>query len=167
MDSPIIWAILLLAIALALFFAELFVPSGGLISFLAACSLIAGIVLLFIEDPIWGLVGSIVSLLAVPFLFAAALKIWPNTPIARILLLKNQPSRGLQDQGVAGHDSTEKAQELVGQSGQALTDLRPVGTCLIAGKRTECLADGGLIRSGTPVKVIAADGMHVRVREEG
>jgi len=167
MDNPLLWSILFLAIALALFFAELFVPSGGLISFLAACSLIVGIVLLYIGDTLWGLVGSIVSLLAVPFLFAAALKIWPNTPIARILLLKNQPSRGLQDEGVAGHDATEKAQELVGQRGQALTDMRPVGTCLIEGKRTECLAEGGIIRSGRPVKVIAADGMHVRVRESG
>ena len=102
MENPLIWAVLLLAIALALLFAELFVPSGGVISFFAACSLILGIVMLFKVDTKLGLVGAIVVLLATPFLFAAAIKIWPNTPIARLLLLKNAPSRGLQDQGVAG-----------------------------------------------------------------
>lgn len=166
MENPLVWAVLLLAIALALLFAELFVPSGGVISFFAACSLILGIVMLFKVDTKLGLVGAIVVLLATPFLFAAAIKIWPNTPIARLLLLKNVSSRGLQDQGVAGHDATEIAQAMVGQTGKALTDLRPVGTCLIGGQRTECLGDGSLILAGTPVRVISADGMHVKVKAE-
>ena len=164
MDPQLIWAILFLAVALALFFAELLVPSGGLISVFAAVSLISGIVMLFKVNTSLGLIGAIVVLLAMPFLLAMAIKLWPNTPMARALLLKNQPRRGLQEEGVAGHDATVKAQELIGQTGEAITDLRPVGICLLSGERIECIGEGNVIRSGSMVRVTSADGMHVRVR---
>jgi membrane-bound ClpP family serine protease len=54
----------------------------------------------------------------------------------------------------------------VGARGKALTDMRPVGSCLLGNQRVECLAEGGVIPAGTPVKVIAVEGMEVRVRPE-
>lgn len=175
-----IWAVLLLALAIALFFIEVFVPSGGLIGTGAAVSLVAGIVLLFQINTMLGLVGATIALVALPFAIAFALKLLPNTPIARALTLRSGRSGVDVDQD---EDDLEPATEeeagpvgpgsltakgvpegpAVGDTGRAITALRPVGTCVIAGKRADCLAVGGPISPGTPVRVIAVDGMHVRV----
>ena len=154
------WGVILLGIALALFFVEVIVPSGGIIGFLSACCMIAGIVMLFKFDTTLGLIGAILSLIAVPFLFAFAIKVWPNTPIARMLMLKNPPRQDAQD------DAGVPPDQLVGKQGKAMTDLRPVGTCLIDGQRKQCLAVTGLIRSGSAIRVVSADGMEIKVRAD-
>jgi membrane-bound ClpP family serine protease len=159
-----IWAAIFLGVALILFFVELFIPSGGLIGLGAAASLVTGIVLLFQVNTTLGLASALVAMVAVPFLFAIAIKIWPNTPIARMLQLKNPPPLNELDGGLAGPSGA--AGPRLGDKGSALTDLRPVGTCLIGGQRTECLAETGVIRAGTPVVVVAVDGMQTKVRAE-
>ena len=156
-ESKPLFAVILIAIALILFFAEVFIPSGGLLGVLAAAALVAGIVVLFSLSTTAGMIGLIVSLAALPFLIAFALKIMPNTFIGRMLTLKNPPPRDTEDGGSASHAT-------VGATGQAITDLRPVGTCLIDGKRTDCLADGGVIEAGQSVRVVVVDGMQVKVR---
>jgi membrane-bound serine protease (ClpP class) len=54
--------------------------------------------------------------------------------------------------------------ELVGQIGVAHTTLRPSGTAIIGGKRVDVVTDGVLIERGTPIKVIAVEGLRVVVR---
>ncbi len=159
----VVWAVTCLVIAVVLFFLELFVPSGGLIGLGAGTSLVAGIVLLFRFNTKVGLVSAIVALGSLPFVFMLALKVWPHTPIARMLLLKNRPGGGPET--TEGSGGAEPAL-CVGLRGKALTDLRPVGTCLIEGRRLECLAESGMIRAGSPVCVVSVDGMHTKVRRE-
>ena len=50
------WGIVLLGVALALFFVEVFIPSGGLIGIVAGVAAVFGIVLLFRVDTTLGLV---------------------------------------------------------------------------------------------------------------
>lgn len=157
----VVWALALLGVAVLLFFVEIMVPSGGVIGFISAMSLIGGIVMLFKFNTQVGLIGAILSLLAVPFLFAFALKLWPSTPIARMLLLKNPPRDDDANQG----DSPPG--NLVGARGKAVTDLRPIGKCLIDGRRIECVAQTGLIRSGSGVHVVSHEGMTIKVAREG
>jgi len=154
------WGIILLGIALVLFFVEVIVPSGGIIGFLSGICMILGLVMLFKFNTTLGLIGAIVSLIAVPFLFAFAVKLWPNTPIARLLMLKNPPRQDTQG------DTGKLPDQMVGMKGKAMTDLRPVGTCLIDGQRRQCLAVSGLIRSGSAIHVVSADGMEIKVRAE-
>ena len=154
------WGIILLGIALALFFVEVIVPSGGIIGFLSAICMIVGVVMLFKFNTTLGLLGAIFTLIAIPFLFAFAVKVWPNTPIARLLMLKNPPREDLSNDAGAALD------QLVGMQGKAMTDLRPVGTCVIEGQRRQCLAVSGLIRSGDSIRVVSADGMEIKVRAE-
>lgn len=161
----VVWAVTCLVIAMVLFFLELFVPSGGLIGLAAGTSLVAGIVLLFRFNTKVGLVSAIVALGSLPFVFALALKVWPHTPIARMLLLKNRPTGGSETTEGPGGGGAEPALR-VGLRGKALTDLRPVGTCLIEGRRLECLAESGMIRAGSAVCVVSMDGMHTKVRRE-
>jgi membrane-bound serine protease (ClpP class) len=56
--------------------------------------------------------------------------------------------------------------DLLQQTGTALTQLRPSGTALINGKRVDVVTEGGLIEKGTPVKVVAVEGLRVVVRAQ-
>lgn len=167
----IIWAVLLVGAAIALFFIEVFLPSGGLIGTASAVCLVAGIVLLFQIDTIIGLVGATLAMVALPFAIGFAVKMFPNTPIARALTLRSRPD---EDESLDEDDErppgTRPATAVpdgtpaVGDEGKAISTLRPVGTCVINGKREQCLAVGGTISPGTPVQVVAVDGMHIRVK---
>lgn len=172
-NTLVLWAVILLGVAMLLFVLEVFVPSGGLIGLGAAVSLILGIICLFGVSTTYGLIGATVALLALPFALAFSIKIWPNTPVGRALMLKDPGGRGAADEGEGeGEGEGETRAKLkpvlgpaVGDTGVTLTEMRPVGTCLINGKREECLAVGGAIDMGAAVRVVAVDGMHVKVRE--
>lgn len=154
----LLWAIVCLAIAAMLLVLELFIPSGGIIGIAAGAALIAGIVLLVLYDTHIGLMAAIGALLAVPFFVVAAIRIWPSTPIARLLTLSDHETPATSPASTSDHDS------LVGATGHALTDLRPVGVCQIGDRRLDCMADGTVIRAGSPVRVTSVEGMQVRVQ---
>jgi membrane-bound serine protease (ClpP class) len=65
---------------------------------------------------------------------------------------------------VSGEIGTERP-ELLEKTGTALTPLRPAGTAVIDGKRVDVVTEGQMIERGTPVRVIAVEGMRVVVRE--
>ncbi|MCC7204024.1 MAG: hypothetical protein IT441_03010 [Phycisphaeraceae bacterium] len=158
MSDYVLWAVLCLAIAFILFFIEIFIPSGGLLGILSFSALVGGIALLFKVDTTVGLIGAIAALLAIPFLFAMAIKIWPNTPLFKYILLKT-PSTPPPP---AAGDAPDPVS--VGDRGRTLTALRPVGTCLINHQRLECLADGRIIEAGMDIEVVGVDGMQIKVQ---
>lgn len=171
-DYRIIWAILLFAAALVLLFLELFVPSGGLIGVLAGAAAFGGVIMLFAIDTDFGLIGAIVVGAAIPFCIYLGIKMFPHTFVARWLTLKNPAPLPVDEDGDGEPDPaprpSARPEDLpaVGATGQAVGDLRPVGACLIDGKRIECLADESTIDAGSAIKVVAVDGMHVKVRTE-
>lgn len=165
MDDPILWAIVCFSIAIVLFIIELFVPSGGLLGMLSGVALIAGIVLLFQVNKTIGLIGALVTVLLTPVVIALLLRVWPDTPIARMLTLQS-PGQDTDDEDEPVPTAGQRDRRLIGATGTAITDLHPVGTCLIEGRRTECLADGPMIQRGAKVKVVAADGMQIKVRAD-
>lgn len=166
----IIYGLIALAAAMVIFLAELFVPSGGLLGVASVCSLVLGIVFLSLYSTTLGLVAGIIALIAAPFFFGIAVRLWPQSPIGRLLTHHDaqapltRAAKGVEDVDDAGDPADSNDKQLVGHSGRAVTDLRPIGTCLIDGKRTECLAEGGMIRAGSNVKVVSVDGMQVKVR---
>ena len=56
--------------------------------------------------------------------------------------------------------------ELLQQTGTALTNLRPSGAALISGQRVDVVTEGSMIPKGTPVRVVALEGLRVVVRAE-
>jgi membrane-bound serine protease (ClpP class) len=66
-------------------------------------------------------------------------------------------------QRVVGELGVERP-DLVGHTGTAFTQLRPSGTALIQGRRVDVVSEGVLIPRGTPVKVVAVEGLRVVVR---
>lgn len=165
------WSILCFVIAITLFIIEVFIPSGGVIGLLAIIAALGGIILLFQINTTLGLVGAIVCVGAVPVLIMSAIKLWPSTPIGRWLSIPDMPSRPRSgDDEDEGGDSqparpihTDK-HHLMGKTGIAQTDLRPVGVCRIDDRKEPCVAVGGMITAGTPIKVIAIQDNTVKVQ---
>lgn len=167
----LIWGIVLLAVAVALFFVEVFLPTGGFIGAAAGLAAVAGVVCLFWRDSTLGLVAATGVILAFPFALAFALKVAPDTPFAKWITLNDRQKR-LRQRGTPGSDggtpssegaSGGRASIQVGDAGKTLTPLFPVGTCLIGGRREECLARRGTIEAGTPIKVVVVEGDEVYV----
>jgi membrane-bound ClpP family serine protease len=168
-DTHLIWAIVLIAVAAILFFVEMNIPSGGLLSVLSLFSLAAGVFLLFKVDTNVGLIGAILSMLSIPFAIALAIKIMPHTPMGRLMVLKSKKRKGVElamgEQGIAGGRGREARKALIGVEGTAVTDLRPIGTCVIQGERQDCMAVQGSVKAGATIRVVSAEGMQVKVQE--
>jgi membrane-bound serine protease (ClpP class) len=173
-----ITALILFAAAMVFFAVELMLPSG-VIALCGATCLVGAVVMLFRIDTTYGLIGATVSMIALPFFLSVMLKVWPHTPIGRLMIHRGRaPAMTIptpREQDSDEEDASEEPQvvtprgpSLLGARGTAVTDLRPGGIALIGSKRIDVLADAGLIRAGTKVRVVAEDGMEVKVRvEEG
>lgn len=158
--TPIIWAALLLVLALAFVTLEVFVPSGGVLGFLAGCSLIASLAVVFTGV---GLLAASIYLaliaMVVPMLIVALIKWWPYTPIGRRVL--NLPPG--QEHEITGAVDYSNWKQLVGRVGIAQTTMLPSGMVLIDGRKFDAASDGTVIERGDPVQVIATEGNHIIV----
>ena len=157
--STLTWALLLILAAVLLIVIEAMIPAG-FIGFIAAGCLLVGIGMLFAVETSYGLVAVALLLVGSPVMMLMWLKYFPTSWIGRRLTLSTEqnPDSVIYDPNLA------QASELVGATGTALTDLRPVGTCKINDRRIECLAEGGVIDSGARIKVVSVQGNDVKVR---
>ena len=160
-DTSVIWPLLLIVMAMILFLLEIFVPSGGLLAVLASGALVSGVVMMFYKGETWGIVSTIGSLVGLLVVIGLGVKFLPSSPVFRLLTLNEQQEAFVPDRGQRANGQGRLA---VGDRGRAVTELRPVGTCLINGERIECLAEQGTIAPGQEVLVVAVDGMHTKVR---
>jgi len=71
--------------------------------------------------------------------------------------------RAFVSERAVGDIGTERP-ELLRQAGVALTNLRPSGTAIISDKRVDVVTEGAHIQRGTPIKVVAVEGLRVVVR---
>jgi membrane-bound ClpP family serine protease len=159
MDWWLVFAIFLYLACAALIIAEVFVPSGGLISILALACLIGGIVIFFNHSSIAGWIGVIIALIMIPSVLVLAYKILPRTKFGRNVILA-PPER---QQGDAIPDTSDLRQ-MLGAVGTVLTPLRPVGMCDFSGRRVECVAESGYVDKGKRVKVIDVESTQLTVR---
>lgn len=160
MDWWLIFAVFLYFACAALIVAEVFVPSGGLISILALVCLIGGVVIFFRHSATAGWVGVVIALIMIPTVLVIAYKIFPETRFGKSVTL-TPPKR---EQGDAVPDTAE-LKELLGAVGVVLTPLRPVGICDFSGQRVECVAESGYVDKGNKVKVIDVESTQLTVRE--
>ncbi len=139
--------------------AEVFVPSGGILSICAIVCGGGGVYLFFRESTTTGVIGLVTAAIMVPVVLVVAYKVFPHTRFGRGVTLA--PPR--RQQGDAIPD-TDKLKELVGTRGVVLTPLRPVGMCDFSGRRVECVAESGYVEGGTMVEVLAVESTQVTVR---
>jgi membrane-bound serine protease (ClpP class) len=145
--------VILLVAGVVLLLLETVLPGliAGIVGF--GC-LMAGVVLGYVEFGVY--TGNIILVAVLAGLiigFACWVKFFPDSRMARVLVSK----------GTSGDIKTEQPQ-LLNQIGVAYTQLRPSGTALINGKRVDVVTEGALIPRGTPIKVLAIEGMRVVVR---
>ena len=150
--------VLFLACAL-LIIAEVFIPSGGLISILAIASAIGGIIVCFSHGLLAGWIGLIFALIMIPSVLIIAYKVLPKTRFGQQVTLA-PPER---QQGDAIPDTNELKQ-MLGATGTVLTPLRPVGMCDFSGQRVECVAESGYVDKGKKIKVIDVESTKLTVR---
>jgi membrane-bound serine protease (ClpP class) len=136
----------LFAVAIAFVVAEVFVPSGGLLSLLGIGSLVASLFVAFTQFPghfWWILILEIAVffVLVVPAVLIG---------IRRLSLKKELRAEDGYTSAVEGLD------EYVGQEAKALTPLRPAGTVKIGNKRIDAITQGSFIPAGATVKVLEA-----------
>ena len=158
----LLWGFGLFGVAFILFLIELFLPTGGLIGLFVGLAAISGVIAFFRASTGWGISSVLFLLVVSPIAFAFALKVWPNTPVGRRLILGAIDDEDAPPSPRRSGDDVLAA--LVGATGAAASDLRPVGTVLIEGQRVEALAEGGMISAGTRVRITAVEGNRIKVR---
>ncbi|MFG0305354.1 MAG: NfeD family protein [Phycisphaerales bacterium JB040] len=163
MESMLYIGIALLGASLLLLVAEAFVPSGGLIAVLSAISAVAGVVILFNHSVAWGVTGLVSVIVLGPVAFFGAMNLLPETPFGqRLIGAETEEERAARLQ--RERDEAEAIASLVGAEGRTLTACRPVGEALIEGERYEVHAEGGILETGTPIRVVSASRRSIRVR---
>ncbi|HEY0008135.1 MAG TPA: NfeD family protein [Tepidisphaeraceae bacterium] len=140
----IAWAMIFMAIGVALFVAEVFLPSHGILAVLASLSLITGVVICFAINRWLGAGLSLALVTAAPFAFSASFNLWQRTPVGKRMILTS----------TAGE--MPRAQVLVGSTGIAMTDLRPMGEAEFGTSRLQVISESGnTIAAGTAVRVLS------------
>lgn len=154
--DPLAWSILLIAIGLICLTAELFVPSGGILGTLTFAALTAGVIVAFYKGLTYGTAVLLFVSITLPIFFAAAAKIWPETPMGKWIMLRrpDSPEEVLPEQDRGGGLRT-----LVGSSGVSISKMLPGGVVSIAGRSYEAVSDGDAIENDQPIVVI---GVHLR-----
>jgi membrane-bound ClpP family serine protease len=155
----LIFAVFLYFACAALIIAEVFVPSGGLISICALACLVGGIAIFFHYSLIAGWIGVGIAAIMIPAVLIFAYKIFPKTRFGKSVTL-TPPER---QQGDAVPDTAE-LKKLLGAVGVVLTPLRPVGMCDFSGQRVECVAESGYVDKGKKVKIINVESTQLTVR---
>ncbi len=147
----------LIGLGLMLLFADLFVPSGGILIVLGLGGLGVGIAFLFRYDTeigIWALAG---TALAIPVGGVLLFKLWAYTPLARMAAPGPPPTD-------ADIPFDTGLQLLRGRHGKTLTSLRPAGMVEFDGRRVDSLTEGMMVESGQWVRCVEVRGGTVIVR---
>ena len=143
----------LILVGAALLLVETVLP-GMIAGIIGLGCLVAGVAVAYLNFE--ARTADFILLLVVAGLVAGAFcwfKFFPDSRLARLFI----------SQRTVGDIGTEKP-ELLHQTGTALTTLRPSGTAVIDGKRVDVVTEGPFIEQGTPIKVVAVEGMRVVVR---
>ena len=165
-DAMLWWGLGLIAIGVLLMLAEVFIPSGGILGLTAGVCAIAGIVVLFVHDTVWGVTGLLSVAVLGPVTVGWGLRILPHTPIGRKVM------GGEMEDLVESHQArvrreVDQRRALVGAEGIAVTEMHPVGEIRVDGETHEAVAESAWIDEGAAVRIVHADGFEIRVVPAG
>ena len=94
---------------------------------------------------------------AITLMILLAIYVLPKTPLFRKVSLETSLNTG---------DGKAPAESVAGQSGIALTPLRPSGVVKIGAKRFDAVSEGDFIEINTPVEVLSDNGFQLVVRSK-
>ncbi|MFP4255943.1 MAG: NfeD family protein [Desulfosalsimonas sp.] len=158
MIQPYIVPVLLQVAGIAVLLAEAMLPSGGLLTAVAAGCLGYSLYLVFTDiSSFSGMMFVLADIVILPVVLLAGLRLLARSPFA----LKSDLS---SKNGYASYD--EKASLYAGKEGTAATDLRPAGTAVIEGKRLDVVTRGDYIEKDSQIKVSSVEGGRIVVRKK-
>ncbi len=138
--------------------AEIFLPSGGLLSLIAAG--LFGYSLFIVFHDISTMAGTyfvLADLFIIPVLVAVGLKVVARSPATLRETLSS-------DSGVVSQ--SPELESFMGREGKSLTDLRPGGTAIIGDKRLDVVSRGEYIEKDRNLIVVEVTGNQIIVREK-
>ncbi len=155
--------ITLLAIGALLLVAEaILIPGFGFVGAAGLAALITAVVFTVNAIPGAG-AGTVVGVLGASTaltlsVFLAWMRHLPNSTRFAGLFLRSATDRA------EGYIAAPERPDLVGQSGMAVTALRPSGTVEVAGERVDVVTEGEFLPAGTPVVLVRAESYRHVVR---
>ncbi len=158
--EPLFWPVVLLTLGVTLIFLEIFVPSGGVLSVLAACAVVAAVVVAFTDGFMTGTIVLLCATILVPLAVGSAIKWWPHTPLGKLILIKRPESEAevLPDTDEYHRD------QMIGKNGVARSDLLPSGDVKIDQRVYDAVSGGMPINKGQLVRVIDVHTQRLIVR---
>lgn len=148
--DPFFWSMILVALGFAVVALELFVPSAGLLGVVAAVLFISGIITGFFHSLQTGAILLLITTLCLPLLFVLLVKVWPNTPIGRRVLIGQ-----MSEEDVLPVGENYNRESLIGKKGVAKTKMLPSGMIKIGDRSYDAVSDGFAIEAGQPIKVVS------------
>jgi len=157
--SYLAWAAVLLLAGIGLVALEMFIPSGGLLGFLALVTVVGSIAVAFMSGPGAGLAFVVLTVILLPVVIGLALRWWPYTPLGRRLLLRAPSEDDVRDE-----DSlAERLKTLVGATGRAKTKMLPSGAVVVDGQTISAVSRGMPIDAGQLIRIVEVKGNRVVV----
>ncbi len=158
--DPLTWSVLLMVVGCALIVLEVFIPSGGILGFLASMSVLASVALAFYHrGPAVGFTFTLFAVLAMPLSVILAFKYWPHTPMGKRFLL-GLPS----EDEIIPDDRHQRLKSLIGKRGTAQTPMLPSGAVRVEGQTIDAVSEGSPIEPGQKIEVIEVRAYRVVVR---
>ena len=137
---------------------EILLPTVGLLAGIGVAAMLYSIVLALGGDI--GALGALgISLLISIIIFMLIVSRLPSSRLWNKVVLQDS------SRAERGFVSTPEHPELVGKTGEVLTELRPSGTARIDGRPVDVISEGSFIRKGTQIVVLSVNGSRVIVRE--
>src|SRR5690606_22326200 len=153
-----------LMVGFALIIAEIFLPSGGLISVMCIVAFIASF---WAAYKAWYGVSSLAFglyltalIIFIPAFVIGGFQIFPMTPMGKRLI--GAPTL---EEVTPYAEEQAHLQSLIGQIGKTITPLLPGGMVNVNGERLHAFSEGVLIDPGVPVEILDVRGTRVLVRE--
>lgn len=149
----------LLGTAFLIAILELFIPSGGVLAFLAGCALIGSVIFAFQTDMAFGAIYLIFVTIGAPIVVWYLMMLFPKTPMGRAMFMNPEDDPALQPD-----PEREAAKQLVGRQGVARSLMMLSGQIEIDGKRYSAISESMAVNPGTPIVVVSVDGINIIVR---
>ena len=137
---------------------EILLPTVGLLAGLGVAAMLYSIVLALGGD-IGALAALGIALVLSIIFFLLIVSRLPSSKLWNKVVL--QKSSRTEE----GYVSAAERAELVGKTGEVLTELRPSGTARIDGCPVDVISEGAFIQKGKSIVVLSVNGSRVVVRE--
>ena len=150
--------VILQLVGVLVIIAEIILPSGGLLSLLAAGLFGYSLYIVFMDISASAGVAFITAdLILIPFLVYMGIKFLAKSPVT----LRTRLSK---EDGVTSQSPDEN--DYLGSRGRSLTDLRPSGVALIDDERIDVVTRGEYIDKQVSIVVIGVRGNQIIVKQE-